>query len=118
MISADNLNQPEIAATVPYRPLGLIKELLESMNLELTYMYEDLIFVEHNAFLLQMGEKGEDLFVWFNSESTAEDRPEILERMERMATQQSLKIITRGIYTMHQNDLNESFQLEFISQSL
>jgi|GEM_PF-125920 len=118
MMSANDFNRPEIAATVPYRPLGLIKELLESVNLELTYMYEDLIFVEHNAFLLQMGEKGEDLFIWFNSESTAEARPEILNRLERMATQLSLKLIARGIYTMHQNDVSESLQLEFISQSL
>ena len=108
---------PETVTAVPYRPLGLIKQLLEHMNLEATHMYEDLIFVEHNAFLLQMGEKGEDLYVWFNSDSTPEERPEILTRLAEPAGRLSLKPIVKGMFSMQQNDQDESFQLEFISQS-
>lgn len=116
MMSTYNETHQEVTTAVPYRPLGLIKELVEAMNLEVTYMYEDLVFVEHNAFLLQMGEKGEDLFIWFNTESAPEERPEILYKLTGLAAELSLVAAVKGLFSMQQNDETESFQLEFISQ--
>lgn len=40
---------------VPYRPLGLVKEALEQIGIEVSYAYEDLVFIQHNHFLLQFG---------------------------------------------------------------
>ena len=44
---------------LPYRPLGLVKQLLEEIGIEVTYAYEDLVFVQHNPILLQFGKVGE-----------------------------------------------------------
>lgn len=43
---------------LPYRPLGYIREVVNQLGLEVTYIYEDLVYIEHNAFLLQMGDRG------------------------------------------------------------
>lgn len=117
MMSTNNGPLADVNSTVPYRPLGLIKELLAAMNLDITYMYEDLIFVEHNAFLLQMGDKAEEIYVWFNSDSVPADRPEIMAALKILAAPLALELIAAGIYGMQQNSENESFQLEFSSQT-
>lgn len=44
---------------LPYRPLGMVKAMLETIGIEITYSYEDLIFIQHNHFLLQFGKSDE-----------------------------------------------------------
>ena len=67
--------------TIPYRPLAIVREIINAMGLEVTYAYEDLVHVEHNAFLLQMGESGEIVNLYFNTESLAEERDKITDRL-------------------------------------
>ena len=65
-------NQP-----VPFRPLGILKMLLETLGFEVTHCYEDLVFIEHNAFLMRMEAKGEAVSLFFNTESDRDKRDEI-----------------------------------------
>ncbi len=99
---------------VPFRPLGLIKEMIEVSGLEVTYVYDDLVFIEHNAFLLQMGESGEDVAVWFNVESTQSSRPELLKRLQRAGTPLGLNMREGGNFRMQQEEGEENLQLEFL----
>ncbi len=104
--------------SIPLRPLALIKNLVEAMGLDISYAYDDLIFVEHNAFLLQMSkEKGEDLGVWFNQASNVDDRPLIFSQLQEEGEKLSLKINEQGVYTLSSEEGNESFQLNFIASS-
>lgn len=67
------------SGTVPFRPLGILKMVLENIGFEANHCYEDLVFIKHNAFLLRMEEKGEDISLLFNSESNTTKRGEIAE---------------------------------------
>ena len=100
--------------TIPYRPLGLIKEMIEAVGLEVTYVFEELVFIEHNAFLLQMGEEGKNVAVRFNTESKPEARPEMLSRLQRASSPLGLDVAAGGLFSIHQEDGEETFQLKFI----
>ena len=89
---------------IPYRPLGLIIEAIESMGLEVTHAYEDLVFVSHNAFLLRMGSKGEMVHMYFNEESEPDKRPLLHEQLSSLGAERGLKILWSGTYTMEQRD--------------
>ena len=54
------------------KPLGRLKELVESAGMEVSYAYEDLVFLDHNAFLLQFNDDGRTVFLHTNSEADAE----------------------------------------------
>ena len=99
--------------TIPSRPLGVIKDLIESIGLDITYAYEDLIFIEHNAFLLQMAQEGTDLGIWFNTESNVEDRPNILAQLQQSGGTLGLDIDVKGTYTMEPQNEEESFRIVF-----
>ena len=99
--------------TVPYRPLGYIREVLESMGLDVTYAYDDLVYVEHNSFLLRMAERGELVYLYFNTESTPEERDGIAEQLREAGRQRELDIVRKGTYTMTSNPEDETISMRF-----
>jgi hypothetical protein len=94
---------------VPYRPLGLIKEMIDTIGLEVTYVYEDLVFIQHNAFLVQMGEKGEDIGVRFNTESNPQARSELINRLSRAASPLNLIVTEQGLFQLSHEEGEENF---------
>lgn len=99
---------------VPYRPLGLIKEVIETTGLEITHVFEDLVFIEHNSYLLQMGERGEEVRLYFNCESTAGMRGDIARHLAEEGGKLGLMIERRGTFRVAQDEGEVSFQLEFL----
>lgn len=99
---------------IPYRPLGQITQILEELGFQVTHCYEDLIFVAHNAFLVQMGEKGEELKIWFNEESEEDMRDELITMIKSRAD--VFQVDGCGLYKMVPNEEEQTFQLEFIAQ--
>ncbi|MBV5316642.1 MAG: hypothetical protein JZU50_02430 [Desulfobulbaceae bacterium] len=83
---------------LPYRPLGLVKEMLEPIGIEVAYAYEDLIFMEHNDFLLQFGKQGERLFFSANVETTDADGQRLFALIQSVASGQGFTLTQRGQY--------------------
>ncbi|MFV0439130.1 MAG: hypothetical protein ACK5PS_17250 [Desulfopila sp.] len=101
-------------ASIPLRPLGLVKNIVDQNGLDVTYVYEDLVFIEHNAFLLQMGaESGADLLVWFNTDSDPEAREEIFQGLAMAAQNNGMRARSGGTYTMASEEESDAFQLHF-----
>ncbi len=98
---------------IPYRPLGLLKTVVESLGFEVTHCYEDLVFIEHNAFLLRMEERGELVSLFFNVVSDLEKRKEIAERFIDEGKTHDLVISCPGTYQMTANDADGTIRLEF-----
>jgi hypothetical protein len=97
---------------IPYRPLGLLRELVETMGLRVTHVFEDLVFIEHNAFLLQMGEEGSDVRLWFNCESLPAARSGITGSLSGAGADRGLRVDRRGTFRMTQQGKDEEFRLE------
>ena len=98
--------------SVPFRPLGLVKEMLTAMGLESTYVYEDLVFVSHNAFLLQFGEMGEELGLYLNRECPQKDAREVTAKALAAAASVGLKTVLKGRYELAPNE-DETFSVKF-----
>ena len=98
---------------IPFRPITRIKDMLESMGQQMAYAYEDLVFPEHTAFLLQMGEEGRDLFVHFNCESLEAERPTLLQQLKNAGAKQSLKVRVKGLYQLTPSE-NDEIRIKFL----
>ncbi len=97
---------------IPFRPLGKVIEIVESMGLEVTYAYDDLVFVSHNAFLLQMDDAGESLFLFFNEDSDVSERDDIVEQLTQYSSERELNLYEQGTYEMKPND-NDTLDIHF-----
>lgn len=98
---------------IPFRPITRVQEMLKAIGLEVSYSYDDLIFPTHNAYLLQMGAKGQDLFVHFNEESPEPERPGMLSKLKTAGAMQGLKVRFCGLYAMKETEEKE-LQIQFI----
>ena len=98
---------------MPLKPLGKVKELVESVGMEISYAYEDLVFLQHNAFLLQFsGEDNKTIMVHTNEEAAPSDIRESFSRLEKAAPLQELTIIKGKVYKLSEAADN-TVKLEF-----
>ncbi len=94
------------------RPLGIVKEIIEEAGHEITYAYDDLVFIEHNDFLLQFAPEPNRLNLFFNTECTAEEADAITARLLEAAGLRKLSIMRNGTYTMTEAE-NDNLQITF-----
>lgn len=101
---------------LPYRPLGLVKEILDGLGIEVTYAYEDLVFLQHNPVLLQFGQVGEILFFHVNVETDETEADQLFAAIRSAADGQGITLVRRGRYRLSAGD-NATLSLEFVTGS-
>lgn len=94
------------------KPLGKVKELVESVGMGISHAYDDLVFLDHNAFLLQFGENSQRIIVHTNSEASTKEAKEGISRLRKAASLSDLDIVGGGFYTMSQAE-DEIISIEF-----
>lgn len=93
-------------------PLGLVKNVLESVGLEISFVYEDLIFLEHNGFLLQFDEEDKRVHIHTNAEADEAMVNRDISRLIDAGHSHDLYFSKAKIYTLSQGD-GEAIRLEF-----
>ena len=103
----ENGRQPVTA-----RPLGLVREVVENIGLQVSYAYEDLVFVDHNDFLLQFGATETEVLFYRNRETVSEEGETVFQRLDRAAGSCGLSLRYSGSYSLREND-DDTIRLEF-----
>ncbi len=85
---------------IPKRALGIVREIADELNHEVTYAYEDLVFMDHNAYLLQFSDKNDTLNLYFNIECPDEEADEMANKLYAAASQKQMHMIRKGHYEL------------------
>ncbi|NMW20691.1 MAG: hypothetical protein HKK67_03470 [Chlorobiaceae bacterium] len=94
------------------RPLGTVMQLLEELGHEVTYAYDDLVFVNHNGFLLQFDKTGSVLNLFFNQNCPKKEADDVEQSIIPAGDKKGLSIITKGKYSVTEK-ADENLQIEF-----
>ena len=94
------------------KPLGLVTEIVESAGMGISYAYEDLVFLEHNAFLLEFTPNDTELLIHINSEAEESEIKDSVARLQNIAAAHGLTFTNGGLYTLTQAD-DENIRIEF-----
>ncbi|TCD47344.1 hypothetical protein [Chlorobium sp. N1] len=97
---------------IPYRPLGPVMQLLEELGHEVTYAYDDLVFINDNDFLLQFGKTGPSVSLYFNRECPRKTAENIEQSIIPAADRKGIAITRKGAYRLMEQE-GESVQIEF-----
>lgn len=98
------------------RSLPLVEELIKTTGLTMTYPYDDLVFVEHNPFLLRFNDSNiNQIFLHFNKDCLLDDKKKILTAIKHKAHKLGVSVIEKGLYNMVQIENTEEIQLKFLS---
>jgi hypothetical protein len=96
------------------RALGTIREILESAGLGVSHAYEDLVFPEHNAFLLQFTEKEQEVLIHINEEAEENALAGSLALLQEKARENKMVFSRAGYYRLSQAD-EENITIEFLA---
>ncbi|ASQ90764.1 hypothetical protein CHL67_07380 [Prosthecochloris sp. GSB1] len=101
--------------TIPYRPLGIVREMITGLGHEVAYAYDDLVFVDHNACVLQFTDSPENLKLYFNIELPDEDAEKIAGELVEAAGKRNMRIELKGHYELAQMP-GENLEIKFFDR--
>lgn len=94
------------------RPLGKVTALLADLGLEVTYAYDDLVFVQHSAFMLQFTDDPAKLKLFINTECDPKEANEVAANIVLDFHKAGLEITPAGRYFLTPNE-NETIDIQF-----
>ncbi len=95
-----------------FRPLGSVLQLLEDLGHEVTYAYDDLVFVNDNNFLLQFDDTGLAVNLFFNQSCPKQNAENIEQSIIPAGDKKGLSIIKKGEYSIT-GQSDENLRIEF-----
>ncbi|WP_319576339.1 hypothetical protein [uncultured Desulfobacter sp.] len=97
------------------RPLGIAKEIIQETGLDITYNYDDLVFIEHNPFMIQFDDgNSKNLKLFFNVDCEPEAAEKLEAQLKNAALQREFTITTSGKFEMKQKEGTEEIDIKFI----
>lgn len=94
------------------KPLGKITAILADLGLEVTYAYDDLVFIQHSAFLLQFTDDPATLNLFINTECNPEEANHLASDIILAFDAQNFNLTPVGRYTLAQTP-DKTLRLEF-----
>jgi hypothetical protein len=98
---------------VSAKPLGLVTALLADLGLEVTYAYDDLVFVQHSAFLLQFTDEPKALKMYINTECEPAVAEDVGKQIIDAHAEKAFSVMSAGQFTITDND-DETINIEFV----
>ncbi|WP_339137252.1 MAG: hypothetical protein WGN25_04470 [Candidatus Electrothrix sp. GW3-4] len=95
------------------KKLGVVKEIVESTGMGISYVYEDLIFLDHNALLLQFTDESDKVLVHTNREADQEPVQATIVALKLAALEREMVLLDGGVYALTQGE-DEQINIEFI----
>jgi len=93
--------------------LGVVKEIVEATGLGVSYAYEDLVFLDNNAVLLQFTNARDTVLLHTNQEAAKEQLTPILAAFKQEARARAMSFLDGGQYALSQGE-GENINIEFI----
>lgn len=97
------------------RPLGIAQEIVNDLKFEVVYAYDDLVFVEHNTFLLQFDDARKNHFrVYFNAECEEDTAARLEQALTAAAKARECTIENCGGFELVVPEGGSEFQVRFL----
>ncbi len=98
-----------------FRPLGQLKNVIENLDVDISHTYEDLVFLEHTAYIIRFDDKIYNrLYIHFNEECPENDAKDIFADFKKKAEAEGFDAILDKKFKMEADEENEQLRLEFI----
>ncbi|MDC7220268.1 MAG: hypothetical protein PQJ59_10025 [Spirochaetales bacterium] len=96
------------------RPLGYVKQGLAELGQEVSYTYDDLVFPEHTAYIIQFGKENYELNIFFNTECPEDEVKSLTEELTNvMAGSIGFSLSFPGKFTLTPKEETEEMELVF-----
>lgn len=95
-------------------PLGRLLNLIEEAGFTVEYQFEDLVFVDHTAFLFRFDQvRPETIYLHFNKECESKVKETLESLLRSKARTEHLQLELSHSYTLQQVEGTEEFRIVF-----
>lgn len=99
---------------IPFRPLSEILEIVQQTGFDISYAYDDLLFSDHNVFIIRFDETNEKrLWLHFNHECEPAASKSIYKKLKELALAMELELINGSLFSVEQVEGKEEIELKF-----
>ena len=99
---------------IDFRPLGKLRELVESVGFDISYAYDDLVFSDHSLFILRFDdEKPEKLYLYFNQEAEKREAQRVGKCVVEAGAVGGFTVINSGFFDVCQAEDKEELAIKF-----
>jgi len=96
------------------RPLYLVERLIAPLRTDISYAYDDLVFIDGGEVVLQFSpEHSEQLLLFTNQGLPPEVAPEVKQRWLSAAEQLKISLVASGTFTIEQIADSEEVRIQF-----
>jgi hypothetical protein len=84
--------------------LGRVKQIIEeALNLEITHVYEDMVFIEHSALMIVFDHEDTGKFnCYFNTECPIPERDMIFAQVNHASPRNKMIAVNKGTFILEQ----------------
>ena len=98
-----------------FRPLGIATEIIQETGLNVTYTYDDLVFIEHNPFMIQFDDdNSKNLKLFFNVDCEHAAAGKLESQLKSAASLRAFTITPSGKFEMTQKEGTEEIDIKFL----
>jgi hypothetical protein len=98
----------------PIKPLGIVRELVQSIGFDISYAYDDLVFSDHSIFILRFDDTYPDnLYLYFNSDCNVAEADTIRKQIIPAGKIMGLHITSTGLFKAEQREGKEEIEINF-----
>ena len=94
------------------KPLGKITAILANLGLEVTYAYDDLVFVQHSAFMIQFTDESVKLKMFINTECEPETADSVAANVVTAFEKEGFDLTLAGRFFLTPNE-DDTLNIEF-----
>ncbi len=100
--------------TIAFRPFSEVKMILEEAGTDVSYAYDDLVFAEHTAYLIQFDDKNKsNLKIYFNTDLHELEAVSLTKKLTLLAANHKMTITPAGKFSLKQKDETEEIDISF-----
>ncbi len=96
------------------RKLGVVREIIEAAGMGISHAYDDFVFLDHNAFLLQFTDEQDKLLLHSNHEADKDAIKDTIAKLKGVARAHAMTFIDGCDYSLSPAD-DENLRLEFMT---
>ena len=99
---------------IEFKPLYLVERLTEELGVSISYVYDDLVFIENGDVLLQFDAiKPETVNLYVNSNIHTDDIQATEERWQQVALMKDVCLVNKGTFAVEQIPGVEEISITF-----
>ena len=102
---------------INFRPIGVAREIVNESGLEITYAYDDLLFIENSILIIKFNDENSSIMgIYFSTECDKDTGKDLFYKLKDAATQREMNLESLGRFSLREDAENENVKIEFIEE--